>query len=118
MNKTALITHKQEIAITNETNYLDNSIIGLEYLLSDKELLLLLTNQEIKILGLTVIGYSNKEIASNLGISESTIKVHKKNICKKFKVKGKIAFRKFLFELKIRASTTKIPLLYHQNSTK
>lgn len=105
--------------IIEEKNCLDTlPSIGLNYLLSDQELLSALTNQEIRILRMAICEYNNKEISAQLGVSESTIKVHKKNICKKIKVKGKIAFRKFLFELKIRASTTKIPLLYHQNTTK
>ena len=62
-----------------------------------KELLLeQLTRQEIKILKSAILDYSNKEIASQLGISESTVKVHKRSICKKFSVVGQVAFRKFV----------------------
>jgi two-component system nitrate/nitrite response regulator NarP len=55
-----------------------------------------LTRQEIKILKSAILDYSNKQIASQLGISESTVKVHKRSICKKFGIVGQIAFRKFL----------------------
>jgi DNA-binding CsgD family transcriptional regulator len=55
-----------------------------------------LTRQEIKILKSAILDYSNKEIASQLGISESTVKVHKRSICKKFSIVGQVAFRKFL----------------------
>jgi DNA-binding NarL/FixJ family response regulator len=55
-----------------------------------------LTRQEIKVIKFTILNYSNKEIASQFGISESTVKVHKKSICKKFNIVGQLEFRKFL----------------------
>jgi DNA-binding NarL/FixJ family response regulator len=72
-------------------NSTDQSPIELKEILNEK-----LTRQEIKILKSAILDYSNKEIASQLGISESTVKVHKRSICKKFSIAGQVAFRKFL----------------------
>jgi DNA-binding CsgD family transcriptional regulator len=72
-------------------NSTDQSPTELKQILNGK-----LTRQEIKILKSSILDFSNKEIASQLGISESTVKVHKRSICKKFIVVGQVAFRKFL----------------------
>lgn len=39
---------------------------------------------------------SNQEVADKLGISVSTVKVHKRSIAKKMDIKGQVEFRKFL----------------------
>ncbi len=55
-----------------------------------------LTQQEHKVLKLTLQDCTCKEIAEQLGVSTSTIIKHRKNIIKKLKLRGKIAFRKAL----------------------
>ena len=49
-----------------------------------------LTPRELEILEWLVKGDSNKEIARELAISESTVKVHVQNILKKFKVSSRV----------------------------
>lgn len=49
-----------------------------------------LTPRELEILEWLVKGDSNKEIARELHISESTVKVHVQNILKKFKVSSRV----------------------------
>lgn len=49
-----------------------------------------LTPRELEILEWLVKGDSNKEIARELQISESTVKVHVQNILKKFKVSSRV----------------------------
>lgn len=49
-----------------------------------------LTPRELEILEWLVKGDSNKEIARELSISESTVKVHVQNILKKFKVSSRV----------------------------
>lgn len=73
------------------TNTLNQNPIEIKELIYDK-----LTKQEILILKSAIQDLSNKEIASKLCISESTVKVHKRSICKKFSIVGQVAFRKFL----------------------
>ncbi|PWD87628.1 hypothetical protein DC081_02845 [Ignatzschineria cameli] len=53
-------------------------------------LLSTLTPREIEILHYLVKGDSNKEIARELKISESTVKVHVQNILKKFSVSSRV----------------------------
>lgn len=45
-----------------------------------------LTSRELEILKLVAEGYSNKEVAANLSISNRTVECHKNNIMKKFNV--------------------------------
>jgi DNA-binding CsgD family transcriptional regulator len=49
----------------------------------------LLTPKESEIIQFIIAGQSNKEIATQLFISENTLKVHLKNITRKFEVSGK-----------------------------
>ncbi len=55
-----------------------------------------LTCQEIKVLKLVAEGLTNKEIAAQLFISETTVKTHRQNIVRKANVKGTSAIRKFI----------------------
>ena len=48
-----------------------------------------LTGRELEVLRLLALGRSNKEIGSELHITESTVKVHVKNILHKLKVNGR-----------------------------
>ncbi|WP_025819740.1 two-component system response regulator NarL [Shewanella marina] len=50
----------------------------------------LLTQRELQNLKLIAAGKSNKEIAKKLGITESTVKVHVKNLLKKLGLKSRI----------------------------
>ncbi len=59
---------------------------GLDSFDSDKEKLESLTDREIEVLKQVVFGLLNKEIASNLDISERTVKNHISNIFKKLQV--------------------------------
>ena len=53
---------------------------------SDKEKIKTLTKREIEVLKAIAAGLLNKEIATNLGISERTVKNHISNIFKKIDV--------------------------------
>jgi two-component system, NarL family, response regulator NreC len=48
-----------------------------------------ITNREREVLRLTAIGHSNKEIASQLGISVKTVEVHKTNAMRKLQLLGR-----------------------------
>ena len=51
---------------------------------------LLLTNREYEILRLVAKGKRNKEISSELCISENTVEYHLKNIYKKLKARNRV----------------------------
>lgn len=57
---------------------------------------LLLSIREMRILNLVKQALSNYEIALVLHIKEVTVKCHKRNINRKFGIKGKGALNKFL----------------------
>ena len=57
----------------------------------------LLTQREVQIISLISQGYTNKEIADKLFISEHTIKTHRKNILKKTQCKGTAELTTFAF---------------------
>jgi len=48
-----------------------------------------LTNRERQILSLTVRGLTNKDIATNLGLKEITVKVHLRNVYRKIEVSNR-----------------------------
>lgn len=48
------------------------------------------SERENQVLRLTAIGYSNKEIASQLGLSVKTIEVHKANTMRKLSLRGRV----------------------------
>lgn len=82
---------KAIVTIVNGETYIQPELIpalkeGLTTLDSDKEKLALLTDREIEVLKQVVFGLLNKEIASNLDISERTVKNHISNIFKKLQV--------------------------------
>jgi DNA-binding NarL/FixJ family response regulator len=52
--------------------------------------------KEIQIIELIQKGFSSKEIADQLALSEYTIKRHRQNIAEKAGTSGKRAFRKFI----------------------
>jgi len=52
--------------------------------------------KEIQIIELIQKGFSSKEIADQLTLSEYTIKRHRQNIAEKAGILGKRAFRKFI----------------------
>lgn len=54
--------------------------------LADRMLKQDLTSRELGVLELLSLGYTNKEIASALGISDSTVRVHVNNIMEKLQV--------------------------------
>lgn len=56
----------------------------------DLEIIDALTEREINILELVVEGMTNKEIASNLVISENTVKIHLRNILEKLHLQNRI----------------------------
>jgi two-component system nitrate/nitrite response regulator NarL len=49
-----------------------------------------LTDRERQILGMIAVGKSNKLIASALGITDATVKVHVKNMLKKLKLRSRV----------------------------
>lgn len=51
---------------------------------------ILLTKREKEVLSLAVTGKSNKEIASSINLSESTIKFHMTSLLRKFQVRKRI----------------------------
>ena len=63
-----------------------------------------LSEREIQVLRLVAQGNSNKRVASELGVSEDTIKAHMKNVCSKLSAKDRthavtIALRRGILEL-------------------
>jgi FixJ family two-component response regulator len=64
-----------------------NEIVRLETSLASRrhaeEVLGTLTERELQVTRLAILGHSNKEIARKLGISHRTIEIHKSNIMKK-----------------------------------
>lgn len=57
-----------------------------------------LTKREIEVLKLVAQAMNNKEIASELYISDQTVSVHRKNIMKKLDVRSTASLIKFAFE--------------------
>jgi DNA-binding NarL/FixJ family response regulator len=55
----------------------------------------LLTPRELQVLNLLCGGLPNKQIASALSISESTIKVHLQHISEKLRIKGRLALIRY-----------------------
>lgn len=55
-----------------------------------------LTLREFHVVQLAQQGCSNKEIAQQLNIQESTVKSHRRNIMKKLGLKGKTEFIRYL----------------------
>ncbi|CAM3861416.1 response regulator transcription factor [Aquirufa aurantiipilula] len=55
-----------------------------------------LTLREFRVVQLAQQGCSNKGIAKQLNIQESTVKSHRKNIMKKLGLKGKTEFIRYL----------------------
>ncbi|HEV8582963.1 MAG TPA: response regulator transcription factor [Thermoanaerobaculia bacterium] len=60
-----------------------------------RDLARLLTPREQEILHLLCRGLRNKEIAKNVSISESTVKVHLRHIYEKLKVNGRLALLRY-----------------------
>jgi DNA-binding NarL/FixJ family response regulator len=68
-----------------------------------------LTFREIHIIRFIQDGFSSKEIAVQLAISENAIKRHRQNISKKAGTNGKMDFRKFIMNFPaIYSANTKI----------
>jgi DNA-binding NarL/FixJ family response regulator len=65
----------QNLAITNEVDF---------------------TSREIQVIELIKKGFSSKEIAIQLSLSEKTITRHRQNIAQKAGTTGKNSFRKFI----------------------
>jgi DNA-binding CsgD family transcriptional regulator len=61
-----------------------------------EELMAKTTLRERRVLALAAQEMSNKEIAEELGISEQTVKRHRKNALKKLDLHGKADFRRLL----------------------
>jgi DNA-binding CsgD family transcriptional regulator len=55
-----------------------------------------LTARENQLIKLIQEGHTNKQIATTLGITQSTVKNHKQNIYKKFSVKSRLQLMRFL----------------------
>ncbi len=60
-----------------------------------------LTNREIEIIKLIEKEYSNKDIASQLFISERTVETHRKNIFRKTKTSSVVGLIKYAYEHKL-----------------
>ncbi|GIU25499.1 two-component system response regulator NarL [Shewanella schlegeliana] len=60
-----------------------------------------LTQRELQIVKLIASGKSNKEIANKLGITDSTVKVHVKNLLKKLALKSRVEVVLWAVENKI-----------------
>lgn len=74
-----------------------SSISDLTYV----DALKILSPSEIRVLDLVEKGYSNKEIALDLSLSDLTIKTHRNNICKKLQLSGANSLMKWLLRNKI-----------------
>ena len=65
----------------------------------------LLTDREQQIIGLILQGHSSKSVASTLGITPGTVKVHRKNIYTRLKISTQSQlFSQFLNHLAVQAS--------------
>jgi len=60
-----------------------------------------LTHRELEIVKLIASGKPNKDIASKLGITEATVKVHMKNLFKKLKLKSRVEVAMWAVEHKV-----------------
>lgn len=60
-----------------------------------------LTPRELETLGHLAAGYSNKTIAKNLNLAESTIKVHVQNILRKLKLDSRVQAAVFAIQHKV-----------------
>ena len=60
-----------------------------------------LTPRELETLGHLAAGYSNKAIAKNLNLAESTIKVHVQNILRKLKLDSRVQAAVFAIQHKV-----------------
>jgi two-component system response regulator NreC len=49
-----------------------------------------ISDREAEVLRLIAIGYSNKEIADQLGLSVKTVEVHKANASRKLALRGRV----------------------------
>ena len=63
-----------------------------------------LTPRELETLGHLAAGYSNKAIAKNLNLAESTIKVHVQNILRKLKLDSRVQAAVFAIQHKVPLS--------------
>ena len=61
------------------------------------EALKILSAAEVRVLDLVEKGYTNSEIAKELGNSPRTIQTHRNNICRKLGLKGRHALVKWLW---------------------
>lgn len=66
-----------------------------EYKEKEKEPPMSLTNREMQVLKCLVYGHTNKEIARELEISESTVKTHRKNLMGKFGTNNLIGLMRY-----------------------
>lgn len=64
------------------------------------EALKILSAVEVRVLDLVEKGYTNSEIAKELGNSPRTIQKHRYNICRKLGVKGRLGLIKWLWEVR------------------
>ncbi|NML21108.1 response regulator transcription factor [Pseudoflavitalea sp. G-6-1-2] len=60
-----------------------------------------LTERELEVLRLIEKEFSNKEIATNLFISERTVETHRKNILRKTQTSSVIGLIKYAYEHKL-----------------
>lgn len=66
-----------------------------------------LTQREIEVISLLVLGLTNQEISKNLIISEHTTKTHLSNIYRKLNVKNKVQATIKVFKLGYRFDSNK-----------
>jgi DNA-binding CsgD family transcriptional regulator len=64
------------------------------------EALKILSAAEVRVLDLVEKGYTNSEIAEELGNSPRTVQTHRNNICLKLGVKGRLGLIKWLWEVR------------------
>jgi two-component system, NarL family, response regulator NreC len=55
------------------------------------------SDREKEVLRLIALGYSNKQIATRMGLSVKTVEVHKANAMRKLNMRGRIDIVKFVF---------------------
>jgi len=65
-----------------------------------EEALKILSVAEVRVLELVERGFTNGEIAEELGNSPRTIQTHRNNICKKLGVKGRVGLIKWLWKVR------------------
>jgi len=85
--------------ISNNRELIDKIIQHIKLYSTQKKHSKILSTRQNQILNLIGLGFSSKEIASMLSISEATVGTHRRNMIKKLKISGAGGLHKFAYQL-------------------